>query len=132
MAQSIAGGRMLQRMIEQGFGWLYAVVAISGAAGGCMMVVQKVLRGRNVTAVLMLAYTFAGLVFGVAGAAGLEIFTEWQPSFDRALLAGLMFGAIGAGSLAGMNLSARFILRRLGVEVDVSIRPVRTKKETAE
>jgi len=34
----------------------------------------------------------------------------------------MMIGALGSLSLASMNLSARFILRRLGIEVQVQVK----------
>ncbi len=116
---------MQDRLIDGATAILYAIAAISGGLGGCMVAAHKVLRGRSVTAVLVVAYLFAGAIFGLAGVIGLRIFAFWVPTVETTILAGLMFGVIGAGALMGMNLSARFIMRRFGIEVDVQVRRVK-------
>lgn len=120
---------MQARLIDSALAVLYVVAAISGGAGGCLVAAHHVLRGRSVSGVLLLAYGFAGFVFGAAGVMGLAILSPgWAPTLERVVLAGLLFGLVGAGSLAGMNFSARFLLRRLGIEVDVQVRQVRRER----
>ena len=102
----------------------YAIVAISGASGGCLVVAHRAIRGRTVTLVLLTAYAFIGGVFAVAGIAALSLFGDTGQSIERLLLTGLIMGVSGSVALASANLSIRLILRRLGVEVDVSIKKI--------
>jgi hypothetical protein len=106
---------------------IYVVASISGAAGGCLVVAHHVLRGRNVTHLFVAAYSFVGFVFGIAGVIVLSAM-DVNLTFERAVLFGLIFGASGSVALASANLSARIILRRLGVEVDIEVRRIRTDK----
>lgn len=102
----------------------YAIVAISGASGGCLVVAHRAVRGRTVTSILLVAYAFIGGVFAVAGMAALALFGEISQSIERLLLIGLIMGVTGSVALASANLSIRLILRRLGIEVDVSIKKI--------
>lgn len=115
---------MPPRLSDYGLTFLYALAAISGLAGGCMVAAHRVLNGRKMTLPFLAAYGFAGLVFGLTGTIVLVLVTGWTPDAERSILIGLVFGAAGAISLAGMHLSARFILRRFGIEVDVEIKRI--------
>jgi hypothetical protein len=103
---------------------LYAVAAISGASGGCLVAAHHILRGRTMTQLFIAAYVFVGLIFGTAGVIAAVSFGGVTLTFEKAFLLGLFFGAVGSTSLAGANLSARFLLRRLGIEMTVSLRNV--------
>ena len=114
----------MPQRIETWLAILYAVAAISGAAGGCMVAAHRVLRGRSVTGVFGAAYAFVGCVFALTGTIALVVFAGLTLSLERAILVGVVFGLVGAVSLASMHLSARFVFRRLGMEVDVTVRPI--------
>jgi hypothetical protein len=103
---------------------MYALVAISGATGGCIVAAHQVLRGRSLTLILIWAYALIGFAFGVAGMAALLLLTVFEPSLEKLLFVGLGFGIFGAVTLAGANLSAKLIMRRLGVEIDVSVKKI--------
>lgn len=118
---------MPDKLIDYATAVMYTIVAVSGAAGGCMVIANHALRGRNVTALLFVAYALLGAVFGVAGIAAMLLFVGFETTFEKLILLGLFFGAVGSATLAGANLSIRFLLRRLGIEVDVSIK--RMKRE---
>lgn len=107
----------------------YAIVAVSGASGGCLVAAQRAMRGRSVTTMLVLAYAFVGAVFAVAGMAAVLLVTLFQIDFGRLVLIGLILGVTGTTALAGANLSVRFLLRRLGVEVDISVRRTQERQE---
>lgn len=102
----------------------YAIVAVSGASGGCLVAAHHVIRGRSVTAMLLLAYAFIGGAFAVAGVAALLLFSPFQVTFERLLLIGVVLGVSGSVALAGANLSVRFLLRRLGIEIDIEVRRI--------
>lgn len=108
----------------------YAIVAVSGASGGCLVAAHHAIRGRSVTAMLLLAYAFIGGVFAVAGVAALLLFSPFQVTLERLLLIGMVLGVSGSVALAGANLSVRFLLRRLGIEIDIEVRRLdRPEKE---
>jgi len=115
---------MPEKIVDFWSALAYAIVAISGASGGCLVAAHRAMRGRSITFILVLAYAFIGSAFAVAGMAALLLFTDFNVSFERLLLIGMIFGATGSVALAGANLSIRFILRRLGIEVDVQIKKV--------
>ena len=105
---------------------LYIIAMISGAMGGGLVAAHHALRGRNVTAIYICAYIFTGLVFGLTGIIVTVVFTPVDLDVERAFLVSLIFGIVGAVTLAGMNLSARILLRRFGIEVEMNI--TRTQK----
>ncbi len=109
----------------------YIIVAIAGASGGCLVAAHHVMRGRTITAMLMLAYAFIGGVFAVAGMAAVVLLGWFDLSLERLLLVGMVFGAAGSMALAGANLSIRFILRRIGIEVDVQIKRIGSGDEAS-
>lgn len=119
---SILHGSRKLKLIDYATAFAYAVGAISGLAGGCLVAVHKILHGRRVSGVIALAYSFVGLVFGLAGVIGLRLFTDWSPAPERAFIAGLWFGVIGAVAVAAANLSVRFTLPIIGKEMQVEIR----------
>ena len=115
---------MPDKQISNFLAFLYILAAISGAAGGCLVAAHHVLRGRNVTALFVAAYGFVGLVFGLTGVIVITAFTSADMSIQSGFLIGLILGAVGSSSLAGANLSARIIMRKLGIEVDVEVRRI--------
>lgn len=121
----IYGGRMPDKLIDYATAVMYAIVAVSGAAGGCMVIANHALRGRNVTALLFVAYALLGAVFGIAGVAAMLLFAGIDATFEKLVLLGLFFGVVGSTALASANMSIRFLLRRLGIEVDVRIKRIK-------
>lgn len=113
---------------EYTLAFLYVVAAIAGASGGCLVASHRLLNGRNLTALVFAAYGFAGLVLGLTGVIVISVFTSIQLTLETTFLLGLIFGVTGSASLAGMNLSARFLMKRLGLEVDVSIKRIRNDR----
>lgn len=99
----------------------YAIVAVSGASGGCLVAAHRAMHGRAVTVMLLSAYAFIGGVFAVAGVATVLLFGGFDFTFEKLVLVGGVFGLAGSVALASANLSIRFILRRLGIEVNVNI-----------
>lgn len=105
----------------------YALAGISGAIGGCGAAGLRLLRGDDKIAVHlahMAAYAIVGLISGIMFAAYGLVFRP-----DAHALSQVVPGAIISGlgiclTLAGTNVSARWILRRLGVEVELTVRPV--------
>ncbi len=115
---------MPDKQISNLLAFLYILAAISGAAGGCLVAAHHVLRGRSITALFVAAYGFVGLIFGLSGVMVITAFTSSELSIQSTFLIGLILGVVGSTSLAGANLSARIIMKRLGIEVDVEIRRV--------
>lgn len=119
---------MPEKSVGNLLAFLYVVAAVSGAAGGCLVAAHHVLRGRNVTRLFIGAYSFVGLVFGLTGVMVVAGFTNIELTLERTFLTGLIFGVVGSTTLAGANLSARIIMRRLGIEVDVSVHRIKEPK----
>lgn len=118
----------MEKFFEDSLAFLLALAAVFGGSGGCAVAAHKVLRGRSVSGVLLLAYAFVGIVFAVAGVISLRLFMGWQPTYESAILVCLMFGAGGASALAGANLSVRLILKRFNLEAEFTVRPIDRSK----
>lgn len=104
---------------------LYAIAAISGGLGGCTVAANRLLSGRSMRMSFFLAYAIIGVVFGVLTAAYGTFIVNDSPAdiIGPAIISGI----VGSIALSGANLTARFILQRLGVEVQIT---VKRKEET--
>lgn len=103
----------------------YALAAISGGLGGCAVTAHQFMReggaGRvQMRASWLLAYAIVGSVFGLLFAAYGTFFVRVNEVADI-IGPSLISGIVGAAALGGLNMTARFILRRLGVEVIVTV-----------
>lgn len=99
---------------------IYALAIISGGLGGCTVAAHQLIRGRSIRPSFFLAYTIIGGVFGLLAASYGHFVQggQWHQIIGPALIA----GASGAVVLSATNLSARFILKRLGIEVVVTVK----------
>lgn len=113
-------------MLDEQSEWLtlmlYALAAVSGGLGGCAIAGHHILRGRSTRLSYVLAYGIVGMVFGVLMLAYGSIFGVEAASLDRLIGQSVLAGALGALTLASTNLSARLVLKRLGIEVIVTVR----------
>ena len=69
-----------------------------------------------------LAYALIGILFGVLALAYGSVFGTDTTSIDDVIRTSAIAGSAGALVLAGSNLSARLILKRLGIEIEVTVR----------
>lgn len=113
---------MLDKQIEWLTLALYALAAVSGGLGGCAVAGHHILRGRSMRASYALAYGIVGMVFGVLMLAYGSVFGADAASLDRLIGQSVLAGAAGSIALASTNLSARWVLKRLGIEVIVTVR----------
>lgn len=99
---------------------LFAIAAISGGLGGCTIAGHRLLTGQNMRFSFFLAYAIIGAVFGLLFAAYGWVLADHHPStiIGPAIIAGMS----GAILLSVTNLTARFILKHLGIEVQVTMR----------
>jgi hypothetical protein len=112
---------MIEKFSAFGTELLYAIVAISGASGGCLVVAHRIIKGRRVSFVLLAAYAFMGSVFAVVGMAAMLLMLGPVLNVEQALIVGAIFGVSGSSALAASNLSVRFILKRLGIDIEITI-----------
>lgn len=101
---------------------LYALAAVSGGLGGCAVAGHHILRGRSMRTSYALAYGIVGMVFGVLMLAYGSFFGVEAASIDRLIGQSVLAGMVGSLALASTNLSARWVLKRLGIEVIVTVR----------
>jgi hypothetical protein len=102
---------------------IYAIVAITGALGGCAASAVQVLR-KKATKMLFVAYSVVGAYFGLTLYVLGTISGHIDPSLDSAIIYGGMLGMLSASLLGAANFSMSFIMRRLNLKVDVSIRRI--------
>lgn len=100
---------------------MYALAAISGGLGGCAVAGHQVLRGITPRVSYVVAYATIGIMFGVLALAYGALIGINQ-SMDTVIGSSVLAGAVGSITLASTNISARWILRRLGIEVQVTVR----------
>lgn len=116
----------MERMADQAVFILYLLAALSGGLGGCAVTAQHFLRDQGKGTVQMraswlLAYAIIGSVFGLLFAAYMVTFTDPQ-SVTGVIGPAIISGIVGASALSGINITTRFLLKRLGIEVIVSVR----------
>lgn len=99
---------------------LFALAAISGGLGGCTIASHKILTGNSMRVSYLMAYSIIGAAFGVIFASYGWILSDAHPS--EIIGPSLLAGMVGSAALGGMNWTARFILKHLGVEIQVTMR----------
>lgn len=111
------------KIIDAGIAVAIAVALVCGGSGGCMVAAHRVLRGKKIAALLVLAYAFVGSVFGAVGILGFRIM-GYETTTEIAMLISFMFGVAGAIALAGANWSTRLVLRKFGIEAEITFKPI--------
>lgn len=113
-------------MIDKSLDWLalimYALAAVSGGLGGCAIAGHHVLRGHSMRISYLLAYGIVGATFGVLLLAYGAMFGVNNASLHSMIGNAVLAGAAGSFALASTNISARWVLKRLGIEVLVTVR----------
>lgn len=113
-------------MLYKSLDWLalimYALAAVSGGLGGCAIAGHHVLRGHSMRISYLLAYGIVGATFGVLILAYGALFGVNNTSLHSMVGNAVLAGAAGSFALASTNISARWVLKRLGIEVLVTVR----------
>ena len=99
----------------------YTLAAISGGLGGCGVAAHHVLRGGAPRLSYLVAYGIIGCMFGVLALAYGSFLGVGGQSIDSIIGNSILAGAVGSVVLASTNISARWILKRLGIEVQVTV-----------
>jgi len=95
---------------------------VCGAVGGCVACIQHARTRRETVAAYAVAYIITGVFGGVmALAAAMVLYPGVIGSWATLLLLTGSSGVITSLALAAGNLSMRVILRRLGLEVVVTV-----------
>lgn len=113
---------MPERVIDHAVLMLYALAAISGGLGGCAVASSEVLRGKSPRLAFVMAYAMVGAVFGILTIAWGALFGIDTASVDSIIGNAVLVGAAGSITLASTNMSARWVLKRLGIEVEVKVK----------
>lgn len=121
-------------MIDKSLDWLalimYALAAVSGGLGGCAIAGHHVLRGHSMRISYLLAYGIVGATFGVLLLAYGAMFGVNNTSLHSMIGNAVLAGAAGSFALASTNISARWVLKRLGIEVLVTVRRAQEERRT--
>lgn len=116
----------MQRFTNFSVVLLFALAAISGGLGGCAVTAQQFLTDKGAGKVQMraswiAAYGLIGVMFGLLFAAFGWITVDTHDPFD-VIGPALVAGFVGASALGGVNTTARFLLKQLGIEVEVNVK----------
>lgn len=110
---------------------LFALALAAGAMGGCTVAGYQIVRNKKqFRSYLILAYGIIGAFFGGAIYIVASHIYLYAHSTIELLSLSMICGFLGTLVLSATNLSAKFILHRLGIEVVVDVRS--TKKEDRE
>jgi hypothetical protein len=101
---------------------LYAVAAVCGAVGASAPAAHYYLHSKHPSVFFFIAYLIAGLAFGIVTLAGAIIFISPPATMDQLIFITAAGGTAGSLTLASANWSLGIILRRLGLEVQWTIR----------
>lgn len=98
---------------------------VTGAVGGCVACIQHARTKRETLAAYAVAYALTG-AFGAAMAlaASMVFYPGVIGDWGKLLLLSGSAGIITSLALAAGNLSMRVVLKRLGLEVTVSVQKV--------
>lgn len=112
----------------------YALAAISGGLGGCAVTASQFVRAdgtdkAQMRASWLLAYAIIGAVFGLLFAAYGAVFLNIH-HYTEIIGPALIAGIVGSGSLSAVNVTARFVLKHLGIEVVVTVRKNKEERRT--
>lgn len=104
---------------------------VTGAVGGCVACFQHARTRRETVLAYAVAYVMTGAFGALMALAGVSVFmpkviTGWASLF---IVSGLS-GIIVSSALAAGNISMRFILAKLGLEVVVDIKKTENKDES--
>lgn len=105
---------------------------LSGASGAVLVVAHKVLRGRNITTMLIMAHIIVGLVLGLAMLLYIYAFMDTPLSFSKTVFYCLFMGGIGSGALASVGVASRWRLRWQNIEVELNLKEHKPEESKSE
>jgi peptidoglycan/LPS O-acetylase OafA/YrhL len=101
---------------------------VTGAIGGCVACVQHTRSRPETIAAYIIAYAVTGAFGGVMALSAVTVFyPKWITGWGELFLITGIAGLVTALALAAGNLSMRFLLKQIGLEVTVNV--ARAKKE---
>lgn len=101
---------------------------ITGAIGGCVASVQHMKTGRTTYAAFAAAYSITGAFGGLMALAGIAVLSpEWIRGWGELLLVTGFSGIATSLSLVAGNISMRFLLKKIGLEVTINVSRVTSR-----
>lgn len=95
---------------------------VTGGIGGCVACIQHRRTRRETVAAYACAYLITGAFGGLMALAGVAVFLpDWLVGWAELLLISGSAGVVTSIALAAGNLSMRFILKKLGLEITVDV-----------
>ena len=101
---------------------LYAIVAVSGGLGGCAAGCYYLTHEKRPRWAFAVSYMVLGMVFGVITFAILASYHFDVDSIHKLILYSLLGGTCGAVMLASANMTVRLLFRKLGVEIQLTMK----------
>lgn len=102
---------------------LYVIAAVSGGLGGCAAGCYYLTHDKRPRLAFAVSYALLGVVFGVITFAVISAyhFPELD-SVHKAILFSIIGGLAGAVMLASANLTVLLLFRKLGIEIQITMR----------
>ena len=101
--------------------FLYAIAAITGLIGGCTAAGHKLLHGKNLGFAVLWAYGVVGVFFGLLFLAHSN-YLNVHMELDQLIASCLISGFAGSVMLASSNFTMRWALKRMGIEVQLTVK----------
>lgn len=101
---------------------MYALAAVSGGLGGCAAASFYFTHGKQLRWPFVLAYFVLGIAFGVITLAIMIVGNFNVDDMNKVIIYSGFAGTSGSIVLASANLSAKAYFKRLGIEVQVTLR----------
>lgn len=104
---------------------LYLVAALSGGLGGCGAAAATVLRGKEVSLVVVISHLIIGVVVGVIMGAFVLAYSQFsglEAALHDVVMAAGASGLAASVGLALANKMSKIVLKFRGVEVQFTLR----------
>jgi len=103
----------------------FLIAIVNGALGGCVASIHKSRSKKEIVAAFAIAYAITG-IFGAIMTLAFVMLTypQYAETVGQVMLITGFAGLVTPCALAISNVSAKFIFRQMGLEVEINVKKV--------
>ena len=107
----------------------FLIAIVNGALGGCVASIHKSRSKREIVFAFAIAYAITG-IFGAIMTLAFVLLTypQYAETVGQVMLITGFAGMVTPCALAISNVSAKFIFRQLGLEIEINVKKVKDLK----